>query len=344
MEGNQETQGPLERLVYFFVVNQDPRTKDWFLSGSILPLFTILVTYLYFCLYAGPRFMKDRKPFELRNTLIVYNAANVLLSVYLVYEALEAGWRKYYSFTCEPVDYSNNPLAVRMAGAVWFYYMCKLIELMDTVFFVLRKKQNQVSFLHMYHHTMMPFAAFIGTKYFAGGQSTLLGLINSFIHVVMYFYYMMSAMGPQYQKYLWWKRYLTVMQMIQFGIVFVHTFQVQFYPTCQYPKAIAALLSINALLFFYMFASFYVKAYTRKDSKLLSDKSKLLVNGHANGHANGHTNGKIANGCTKLTNGYANGNGLTAKHQIYQLNGSTTTALFTNGFAVAGNNEDKKVQ
>lgn len=40
---------------------------------------------------------------------------------------------------------------------------------------------------------------------FAGGHGTLLGLINSFIHVIMYAYYLLAAMGPQYQKYLWWK-------------------------------------------------------------------------------------------------------------------------------------------
>lgn len=79
------------------------------------PLVTILVSYLYFCLYAGPRFMKDRKPFQLRNTLIVYNAIQVLVSIYLVYEGLEAGWRKHYSFTCQPVDYSDDPLAVRVS-------------------------------------------------------------------------------------------------------------------------------------------------------------------------------------------------------------------------------------
>lgn len=55
-----------------------------------------------------------------------------------------------------------------MARAVWLYYMCKITELLDTVFFVLRKKQNQVSFLHLYHHTLMPICGFIGIKYFAG--------------------------------------------------------------------------------------------------------------------------------------------------------------------------------
>lgn len=42
------------------------------------PLFMILGAYLYFCLYAGPRYMRDRKPFELKNTLLVYNAVQVL--------------------------------------------------------------------------------------------------------------------------------------------------------------------------------------------------------------------------------------------------------------------------
>jgi len=31
----------------------------------------------------------------------------------------------------------------------------------------------------------------------------------------MYSYYMLAAIGPQMQKYLWWKKYLTVLQMVQ---------------------------------------------------------------------------------------------------------------------------------
>ncbi|XP_063705645.1 very long chain fatty acid elongase 7-like [Culicoides brevitarsis] len=298
----EEPSTMFDRFVNFWIKNQDPRSVNWFLSGSPVPLATILVSYLYFCLYAGPKWMKNRKPFELKNVLIVYNAIQVVFSAILVYEGLEGGWRKHYNFTCEPVDYSDNPRAVRMLSAVWFYYMCKLIELLDTVFFVMRKKQNQVTFLHVYHHTMMPFAGFIGTKYVGGGQTTLLGLINSFIHVIMYAYYMLAAMGPHMQKYLWWKRYLTVMQMVQFGIVFIHTIQVQFYPSCQYPKGIAALLSLNAALFFYMFASFYYHAYVKKPkSKVMANGDKQALNGHANGHTsngytNGHTNGVYANG------------------------------------------------
>lgn len=54
------------------------------------------------------------------------------------------------------------------------------------------------------------------TKYllFLGGHSTFFGLVNTFVHIVMYAYYMLSAVGPKMQKYLWWKKYLTTLQMV----------------------------------------------------------------------------------------------------------------------------------
>lgn len=134
---------------------------------------------------------------------------------------------------------------------------------------------------------------------------------------------MLAAMGPHMQKYLWWKRYLTVMQMvnnslkyfkkqnqphplfqIQFGVVFIHTIQVQFYPSCKYPKGIAALLSLNAALFFYMFASFYYYAYVKPA------KAKAEMNGDTSKQLNG----KIVNG---LSNGYSNGTCLPNGHSIW---------------------------
>jgi len=77
----------------------------------------------------------------------------------------------------------------------------------------------------------MTFCGWNGAKYVAGGQckfflrtiicfilfihlALFVIIINSFIHVVMYGYYGLSACGPQIQKYLWWKRYLTQVQMV----------------------------------------------------------------------------------------------------------------------------------
>ena len=39
--------------------------------------------------------------------------------------------------------------------------------------------------------------------------------MNCYVHIVMYTYYLLAAMGPKMQPYLWWKKYMTVMQLTQ---------------------------------------------------------------------------------------------------------------------------------
>ena len=48
----------------------------------------------------------------------------------------------------------------------------------------------------------------------SGEQGVLIGFLNSFVHVIMYSYYLLAALGPQVQKYLWWKKYITKLQLV----------------------------------------------------------------------------------------------------------------------------------
>ncbi|XP_075970997.1 uncharacterized protein LOC142973244 [Anticarsia gemmatalis] len=262
MNGPNSTMSIVDSYRKFMERNSDPRTENWWLMSGPGPLLTLLATYLYFCTSVGPRYMRDRKPYDLKNTMIVYNVSQILMSIFLVYEGLVAGWWNDYDLSCQPVDYSDSPKARRMAAAVWWYFAAKIIELLDTIFFVLRKKNNQISFLHLYHHFMMPICAWIGVKFLPGGHGTLLGVINSFIHIIMYTYYLISGLGPQYQKYLWWKKHVTTLQLIQFCIIFYHNFSVMF-SDCNYPKGINFLLTLNAGLFLYMFGMFYYNSYVK---------------------------------------------------------------------------------
>ncbi|GFS01646.1 elongation of very long chain fatty acids protein [Elysia marginata] len=173
----------------------DPRVENWFMMQSPLPSLMICLAYFVF-VWISPMLMKDRKPMELRQVLIIYNLAMVALSSYTFYEFLMSGWLAGYSLGCQPVDYSNSPQAVR-------------------VFFILRKKNNQVSFLHVFHHGIMPFSWWFGVKLVPGGFGTFHSLLNSFIHLMMYTYYGLSAMGPAFHKYLWWKKYMTKMQIVR---------------------------------------------------------------------------------------------------------------------------------
>ena len=127
-----------------------------------------------------------------------------------------------------------------------------------------RKKFNQVSLLHVVHHGIMPLSVWPGARFVPGGHASFFGLLNTFVHIVMYFYYMMSAMGPQYQKYLWWKQHLTTLQMIQFVGIMAHGFQLVFYDDCDFPWQFSYYIGAHAVLFFVLFSEFYIANYLKK--------------------------------------------------------------------------------
>ncbi|KAG4080014.1 hypothetical protein HA402_006326 [Bradysia odoriphaga] len=254
---------------YLFRDLADYRTNDWPLIRSPVPGLTILGAYLYFVLSWGPKYMSNRKPYKLERLLIVYNFLQVLVSVYIFFEGMEAAWLTRYSWRCQPVDISESKEAMREARGVYLYFLAKISELLDTVFFVLRKKDRQITFLHLYHHTVMPMISWGATKYYPGGHGTFIGVVNSFVHIIMYSYYLLAALGPQYQKFLWWKKYITNMQMIQFCLAFIHSAQLV-YTDCGYPRWSVFFTLPNAIFFYFLFNDFYRKSYKSKTTKVES--------------------------------------------------------------------------
>ncbi|XP_007486429.2 elongation of very long chain fatty acids protein 7 isoform X1 [Monodelphis domestica] len=247
-----------------WIKDADPRVGDWPLMSSPLPQTLILGVYVYFVTSLGPKLMENRKPFDLKKLMVTYNFLIVLFSLYMFYEFMMSGWGVGYSYRCDIVDYSRSPVALRMAWTCWLYYFSKFIELIDTIFFVLRKKNSQVTFLHVFHHTIMPWTWWFGVKFAAGGLGTFHALLNTAVHVVMYSYYGLCAMGPDYQKYLWWKKYLTTLQLVQFVMVTVHIGQSFFAKDCpyQYPVFQYIIMSYGCI-FLFLFAHFWYRAYTK---------------------------------------------------------------------------------
>ncbi|CAG2064399.1 unnamed protein product [Timema podura] len=186
--------------------------------------------------------------------------------------------------------------------------MLKVLDLLDTVFFVLRKKNNQITFLHVYHHAAMVFGTWIAVKFLAdlsqgvvciwlpvdvqvpvalvesccrefaddsgvvaglkvlivGGHATYLGLINSIVHAFMYTYYLLTNINPDYKKSIWWKKYITQLQMAQFLILVIQSIPVLFKEDCNYPRSIGALLVTQNSFMLVLFYDFYRKAYHSK--------------------------------------------------------------------------------
>jgi len=255
-----------DQYVYMMENLRDRRADDLPLMSSIWPTVFICLSYVYIIKIAGPAFMKDRKPYELKYFVIAYNLFQTIFSLW----GFTQGWSFYvsgnYSWKCEPVDYSQNPDALRALTMAYIFYISKIIDMVDSFIFLLKKKFTHLSFLHVFHHGIMPFYIWWGPRFVGGGQVGFSAFLNAGVHSVMYLYYLLAACGPHLQKYLWWKKYLTRMQMTQFVLVFLHSIQTLYYD-CNYPKIIAKLMILNMVIFFVLFGNYYFYAYIKKKNK-----------------------------------------------------------------------------
>ena len=254
---------PLLHAYRWVMAKGDPRVADWPLMQSPLPIITVLAAYLYVVKVWGPRWMQSRPPFRIEGAMILYNVVMVLLSAWFF---VEGGRLTYlpggsYNLVCEPVDYSRRPAAMRILTVGWWFLLLKLVELLDTVFFVLRKKSSHVSVLHVTHHSLVAWGVWIGLKFGGGGHSSFFPLLNCAVHMLMYSYYCLAALGPRVRRFLWWKRYLTILQMVQFVVALVHAC-LPLFVDCGYQPFFAYTLIAHALLFWLMFLNFYTKRYT----------------------------------------------------------------------------------
>ncbi|XP_059610225.1 uncharacterized protein LOC132257373 [Phlebotomus argentipes] len=240
-----------------------PRVYPWPMMKNPFYTIAVLLLYLQFVLRWGPRFMEKRQPFNLRYIMIAFNAAQIVLCFNLLLDSLRLCYFQGYSLLCEPVDYATSERAVAIARGFYTYYLLKNLDLLDTVFFVLRKKQNQVTFLHVYHHTGMQLLAWHSVKYLPGGHGAFMGTLNCLVHVIMYFYYLLMAISPRYKGSLWWKKYLTQLQIFQFFAILMH-WLVLIPSDCGYPRFPVIIMVPQNLFMFFLFADFYYREYIRK--------------------------------------------------------------------------------
>ncbi|KAK8730166.1 hypothetical protein OTU49_008121 [Cherax quadricarinatus] len=248
----------------------DPRQDSWLLMRSPIPPLLFSLFYIAAVTWWGPLYMKSRKPFSgLRNVMMAYNAFQVIYSAWLFYEAGMGGWFGSYSFICQTCDYSNNPQAIRMMHCAYWYHFSKYVDFIDTIFFVLHKKYQHISLLHMSHHGLMPISTWYGVRYHPGGHNTFFGFLNCFVHTVMYLYYLLAAMGPSLRPFLWWKKYLTTLQMVQFTLVFLHSLQLAFVD-CDVPPVLMNWVGFVSVMFFILFSDFYIKAYQKRGKHKVS--------------------------------------------------------------------------
>lgn len=252
-------------LTDFWMEHGDPRTSSLpLMSGGPSPILIIIGMYIAFVKVIGPKFMMDRKPLSLRPLMLFFNSFMLAVNAVGFLIGLIASDFGSRLWSCRKHSYNdaNSEFKENLLIYLGYLYMCaRILDMSDTVFFVMRKKYNNVSCLHVFHHSLVPLIAFIGLKLHPYPNAGYLPMSNVFVHTLMYAYYAMSCMGPEMSKYTWWKKHLTQLQLIQFGTVFLHALHMYIMPDCQFPKILSAAEMHISILFFLLFGKFYCDTY-----------------------------------------------------------------------------------
>lgn len=257
----------------------DERANEFYLlRGGPSIILTVISIYLYFVLSLGPKLMAKHECFKLNKILLFYNLGMAVANLWLFIQGL---WISNYGLDTWGCGKFGGDIRLSPRRGIYLgylFFITKLIELLDTVFFVLRKKKEQITFLHVFHHSLVPIFCWIGLKLAPGGPNGFFPLINSFIHVLMYTYYALTTFGTTVQPYLWWKKYLTKLQMVQFVLVMINAAKTFMSTDCKFPILFAYLQLAVAVTFFILFAMFYKNAYRTRMPKVLNENMNNRTN------------------------------------------------------------------
>jgi len=255
-------QEEVNNWVTWLIGPPDPRVSGWFLMSSCRPTLQLILCYLLMVL-VGPHIMANFKPFKLNWLLIPYNLSMAGLNLYMCVTFFAGFYINGYSILCQLVVHSTEYWEMMIVSSIWWYYISKLLEFLDTAFFILRKKDNQISFLHVYHHASMFGLFYLGARYVPGGTAVIFCGVNSLVHVPMYTYYGLAAAATYYpgiRKYLWWKKYMTVMQISQFCLLMLYGAQGTV-NNCGFPMWMVYTMFAYLGSMLMLFLNFYRKAY-----------------------------------------------------------------------------------
>lgn len=167
----------------------------------------------------------------------------------------------FIAFICMSL-FLTNPQISNMTLLNNFLCLTKVFELNDTFIMILRKSFNQITPLHIYHHSSSLILIWFITRNNLLTFEIGIGiLLNCCIHTLLYLYYYLSFSliknKEARNKYLWWSWYLTMLHFFQYV---VNIYNCGMNLSKHYIYCIGL---VHQLSLFYLYGRFFVKKKLR---------------------------------------------------------------------------------
>ncbi|KAJ3257909.1 hypothetical protein HK103_004200 [Boothiomyces macroporosus] len=219
--------------------------------------------------------MINREPFKLLWVTAVHNLLLCAESLFMFVVGIYVVWLKYNNEPLSELFCTNSRATTDglFSWIMYMYYLSKFPELLDTVILVLKKKN--VIFLHWYHHAIVMLMVWAWMEF--NIPFGIFGLIlNTGIHVLMYWYYFASSFGWN----VWYKKYITTAQIIQFILSFVMSIPYIYYAkvnNCGGWNAYYFSMAVSGS-FLMLFINFYRTSYGKKPKAEKKDPKETKKN------------------------------------------------------------------
>ncbi|KAG5680915.1 hypothetical protein PVAND_010393 [Polypedilum vanderplanki] len=246
---------------------------SWKTASNAYPLTISIIIYLIFVYIVLPKFMKNREPFNINFIIRCYNVFLIFACFYFVFQFRKYGLRFRRTWQCFNSFEDREHNMKEIDEVVWWFTMLRLFEFIETVFFILRKKFDQVSFLHVYHHIGTVVCLYLFTKHNGGIMGIYFGAINSCIHIIMYGYYLISSFENMRKFSNLIKPFLTAIQITQLSLLVGQSISA-LRPSCKVPKFLFIIQGLNVLYLIYMFSKFFIKSFMKGKNKKKEMKNK----------------------------------------------------------------------
>ena len=221
-------------------------------------LFVVALSYLP-TIYLLSKWMENREPFDLRWPLFCWNLFIGIFSIlgtYYTFPAFISLSRELglTTVSCDYRTYQYGPVAFWILA----FLNSKVLEFVDTIFIILRKKR--LITLQWYHHIVtMLYCWYAGAT--ALGPGLPFAAMNYLVHGIMYPYFAFATIGYR-MKFVQWITWLQIAQMIAGTYITFESLK------CNDPRYFTFMFGfLMYLSYFILFTKFYYDKYL-KDNKI----------------------------------------------------------------------------